>query len=38
MVYSAANNINKIAQRKYYGVDTQLKIKIGFTESGGQNI
>ena len=34
MVDSSAGNINKIAPRKYYGADAQLKIKnkVGFTE------
>jgi hypothetical protein len=34
VVDSAANNIGKIAPRKYYGVDAQLKIKnkVGYTE------
>lgn len=34
LVDSATNNIGKIAPRRYYGIDTQLKIKnkIGFTE------
>jgi hypothetical protein len=34
MVDSTASNVGKIAPRKYYGVDAQLKIKnkIGFTE------
>ena len=34
IIDSAASNINRIAPRKYYGADAQLKIKnnIGFTE------
>ena len=34
IVDSAVNNIDKIAPRKYYGVDAQLKIKnkVGYTE------
>ncbi len=34
IVDSAVSNINKIAPRKYYGIDAQLKIKnrVGFTE------
>lgn len=37
-VDSSISNINKIAPRKYYGADAQLKIKnkIGFTELRGE--
>ncbi len=37
-VDSSASNINKIAPRKYYGADAQLKIKnkVGFTELRGE--
>jgi hypothetical protein len=40
MVDSAIDNINKVAPRKYYGVDAQLKIKnkVGFTELRGEFI
>jgi hypothetical protein len=38
IVDSSATNINKIAPRKYYGIDAQLKIKnkTGFTELRGE--
>lgn len=37
-VDSSASNINKIAPRRYYGADAQLKIKnkVGFTELRGE--
>jgi len=40
IVDSSINNFNKIAPRKYYGADVQLKIKngIGFTELRGEFI
>jgi hypothetical protein len=40
IVDSAVTNINKIAPRRYYGIDAQLKIKnkVGFTELRGEFI
>ncbi|MEI9959072.1 MAG: hypothetical protein WDM90_22790 [Ferruginibacter sp.] len=40
IVDSSTNNFNKIAPRKYYGADAQLKIKnkVGYTELRGEFI